>query len=33
MLDRNPRPGTEGDSPQPPFSFDARELFEARRES
>jgi mannose-6-phosphate isomerase-like protein (cupin superfamily) len=27
-LDRNPAPGTEADSPQPPFSIDARELIE-----
>jgi oxalate decarboxylase/phosphoglucose isomerase-like protein (cupin superfamily) len=30
MLERNPRPGTEDNPPQPHFTLDARELFDAR---
>jgi quercetin dioxygenase-like cupin family protein len=31
-LERNPAPGTEGDDPQPPISFDIRELIEGNPE-
>lgn len=31
-LERNPAPGTEGDDPQPPISFDVRELVEGNPE-
>jgi quercetin dioxygenase-like cupin family protein len=30
MLDRNPAPGTEGDPPQPAYTWDIRQEFESR---
>jgi quercetin dioxygenase-like cupin family protein len=33
MLERNPRPGTEGDPPQPPIRIDARRVFDEVRVS